>query len=645
MTTDDAGRPRRAAALRRLAPWAVLTDIVVLGTLALSGWVFMTGGTRFLVGPLRVSLLTPWRIAAVALLLAAVRQLVLGRPPLLAWLVGPLWRRLVVPLWRWPDAPFTLPVVPAPAKWWQGAWGALLLVAGAWAVMTWPQVTGMSCLVSDRGDPYMKIWQLSWVSHQLLADPLHLYDANIFFPEARTLAYSDAMIGPSIVAAPLGWFGVGDVLVFNLLFAAGLILSGVAMFALVRRLTGDWPAAIFAALAYAFLPYRFGHYAHLELQFTWGIPLALLAAHRVFETGRLRDGVLLGLVVGFQATCSLYYAAYLGVFLVAVGAVLWRGSPRPARSARALAAGVMVASLCAWPVLMPHVANRASVGERDRDAIEVYSATPSSYIAAPGRNWLYGAALADFGEHEKRLFAGFLLVAVALVGAWPLRSVPRLAYVAGSILAFDASLGSNGLLYPVLFDFVPGFRGFRVPARFGVLTATGLVVLAGYGVARLGSRARTPRARGAVVALLAAGLLLEYRSFPVALVETPRTPPPVSTWLARLPQTVIAEVPAYEEADFSYMFWSRLHWHRLVNGQSGFFPPWYRDFEIASGQFPVPASIAFLRSRGVRHVIVHASLLSEGDRDALERRLAEWSHLVRVVAVFPESGDRVFEIR
>jgi hypothetical protein len=72
--------------------------------------------------------------------------------------------------------------------------------------MTWQQVVAFHA-VSDLGDPLFSIWRLSWVAHQLPRDPLHLFDANIFFPELRTLAYSDAMLVPALLAAPFIWLG------------------------------------------------------------------------------------------------------------------------------------------------------------------------------------------------------------------------------------------------------------------------------------------------------------------------------------------------------------------------------------------------------------------------------------------------------
>ena len=43
--------------------------------------------------------------------------------------------------------------------------------------------------VPDIGDPLFSIWRLGWVAHQLVTDPRHLFDANIFYPNKPTLAF------------------------------------------------------------------------------------------------------------------------------------------------------------------------------------------------------------------------------------------------------------------------------------------------------------------------------------------------------------------------------------------------------------------------------------------------------------------------
>src|SRR5205823_9605554 len=130
-------------------------------------------------------------------------------------------------------------------------------------VFTYPQVRLLGTHMAPHYDTLFSVWRLAWIAHQLPRDPWHLFDANIFYPEPRTLGYSDALLLPALMGAPLIWLGVPAVAVHNLLVMFSFVACGVAMYALVRELTGSAPAAWFAALVFAFQPYRFGHYAQL----------------------------------------------------------------------------------------------------------------------------------------------------------------------------------------------------------------------------------------------------------------------------------------------------------------------------------------------------------------------------------------------
>src|SRR5438067_5647923 len=188
----------------------------------------------------------------------------------------------------------------------------LLLFTALTAVMTYPQIFHLADGIHDDGDPLMVTWILAWVAHQLPRAPAHLFDANIFYPERNTLAYSETLLVPGLLSAPLAWLGVGPILIYNLVFLSGFALSGVGVALLVRRLTGNNGAAIVAGLVFAFPPYRIDHYAHLQLQQTQFIPLAFWAFHRVIDTNRIRDGALLGAFI----TAQMLLCMYCGLFLV-----------------------------------------------------------------------------------------------------------------------------------------------------------------------------------------------------------------------------------------------------------------------------------------------------------------------------------------
>src|SRR5262249_57560090 len=114
--------------------------------------------------------------------------------------------------------------------------------------------------------------------------------------------------------------------------------------------------------------------------------------------------------------------------------------------------------------------------------------TPENYRAAHSRNGLLGEVTSKWGGQERELFQGIVVPALAVVALWPPLSTARLAYGAGLVMAFDMSLGLNGVLYPWLHDYALPYRGLRVPARMAMLVGFSLAVLAGFALARLSRR-------------------------------------------------------------------------------------------------------------------------------------------------------------
>jgi hypothetical protein len=502
------------------------------------------------------------------------------------------------------------------------------------AVMTWPQVLRMSDGVHDPGDPLMVTWVLSWVAHQMPIAPAHIFDANIFYPERNTLAYSETLLLPGLLSAPLYWLGVGPIFIYNVVFLSGFALSGVGVALLVRRLTGNSGAAIVAGFVFAFPPYRIDHYAHLQLQQTQFIPLALWAFHRLLETNRLRDGVLLGVFTACQMLSCMYYGIFLVPYMAIVCGTLLiasRSLPRP--RIVALCTAVAIVTVVMIPVGRAYLAASKVVGERGRDEVAVNSATLRNYLAPPEVNRVYGKVFARFMDPERRLFPGFVAIALAIVGVLsPRRATTRktvgttdtapaltadgpvrLAYALGLLLALDVSLGFNGVIYRGLYDYFLPFRALRVPARMGLMVGFSLAVLAGYGAARIAERLRSLPLRRVVLAVLGLLMLVEYASNPLPLWAAPRLPPESYADLVKDagdgPASVLFEFPTGSMEDPEYLYYSTFHWQYLINGYSGFFPPSYLKVVNAVRDFPDQRSMDMIGSHGVRYIVIHGEWL------------------------------------
>ncbi len=495
------------------------------------------------------------------------------------------------------------------------------------------------------------MWRLGWVAHQLPRDVLHLFDGNIFHPERRTLAFTDAMLLPAVAAAPLHWLGIPNILIYNLVLLSAFVFSGAAMYLLVRTLTGNALSGWLAGIIFAFAPYRFAHYEHLELQLAFWMPLALWAMHRTFATGRWKDGMLTGALTACQALSSLYYGIFFGLYLGLVAGVLLIAQPSGRRwaPARALIAGAVLAATVTLPYTIPYFANRSVVGERPAWEVLRYSALPEDYLAAPEQNRMYGWTARRFGAPERYLFPGLLALLLAALAVYPPIRHPVPAYAIGLVFAFNASLGMNGHVYAWAYEHLPGFQGLRAPARFGILVALSLAVLAGYGSARVLTLVGADRRRRVAAATIAVLFLLEY-STTVRLFTVPQ-PPSVYAWLRREPSSVVIELPLPRADDLSviqdglYMYFSLTHWQRLVNGYSGFYPPSYLRLLESMRGFPDDASFEALRARDVDYVIVHSRFYT-GEHYAAITTALELGGEVVGVGRFPAAGgeSRVYRL-
>jgi hypothetical protein len=620
-----------------------VADVLFVCLVALALYVAIDGGFILWPDTIRLSVKSPWRVIAWAIGVLALRHAVVRRPPLhrritrlLAWaarLSGPLRDDAVE---QGVEGVGTLTGIGPLRRRFRFysiyTVGVLAVFTALTAVMTYPQVRYLDSGVTfDEGDPLFSTWRLAWVAHQLPRDPLHLFDGNIFYPERGVLALSDSMVVPALMAAPLHWIGVPPLLVYNIMLLAGFVLSGAAMFLLVRSLTRHTGAAFIAGFIFAFLPYRYMHYSHLELQMAFCMPLCLWALHRVIRHGRITDGLLVGLFLALQCLSSWYYGIFLATFLVPVTIALLVGerAADPKRSLSALVAGGALATLLIVPMAMPYFSARRSVGERPLDEIVFYSATPQNYFNAHHRNVLLGKATERWAMQERELFMGIAVPLIALIGLWPPLSASRIAYALGLVLAFDLSLGFNGALYPWFHQYVLPYRGLRVPARMAMVVGFGLAVLAGYGAARI---LRVLNHRGAArlgVVLLVALVFVEYRST-LALKEIPKRPPPIYDALPHGPKTVLLELPLRQPdiaLEPTFMYFSTFFWHNLINGYSGFKPTSYHELLEKMTNFPDETSIAELRRRGTTHVVMHERFYRRGEYLQMVARLEQCADL------------------
>jgi hypothetical protein len=526
----------------------------------------------------------------------------------------------------------------------------LLGYVGLACVTTWPIGNPQALGLPHADDAYFNVWRLAWVAHQLPRDPLHLFDANIFSPARDTFALSDAMLLVGVLGAPLIWLGVDPAGVHNVLLLAALATSAFGAYGLCYGLTRDRGASMVGGLVFGVAPYRFAHLAHMELQWTVWMPAAIWALHRMMAEPRIRRGLLLGALIAGQILCSLYYGAFLVLFLAVATGLLLIGRTRRLLLPTAISWGVaaLIVAAIAGPYTRPYARVRAQVGERSMEEVARYSATPRDYLRGPEPHWLFGPAPADVPAEERSLLPGLIAAGLACAALWPPVATTARIYVVLLAFAFDASLGVNGISFNVMRTVLPPLASLRAPARFGVLALLCVAVLAVLGLVRM-TRPLGSRRRAVVVAVVAAACLIEYWSAPLP-VRPPLAATEATRWLAlQPPDTVVVEVPMPEASrlwlhESAYQYRSIYHWRRLVNGYSGFAPLGYFHTLDAMRTFPDDESLARLRELSVDWIVLHAEHLGHERYEALVAQVLASDAL----SPFGEIGtgtDRVFLCR
>jgi hypothetical protein len=474
--------------------------------------------------------------------------------------------------------------------------------------MTWPSVLHLATRSVEHQDIFFNVWRMEWVRHALLTSPRDLFNGNQFYPERGVLAYSDAMMVESLIALPLLSAGLPAMLVHNLLLLGVIAASGIGMFVLARYLWGNTGGAVVAGLVFAFAPYRFSHFMHMELQWAVWMPWAFWAMQRTLDTGALRYGLLTGLFMTLQLTSSIYYGLFLAVILAPIGAIqLCAMGRRAVRPVAALGAGALILAATAWVYSGPYREASARVGLRDTLEIRKYSAEPSSYFRVHESNRLLGRWRA--GSTELNLYPGLVPMALGLIGLVAMRPTRiTLAYAAGLALALDFSFGINGLIYPHLQYYVEFFKGLRAPARASILFLLCLGVLAARATTAILGRVPASK-RTLCAASICVLVLAEYWSAPMRLVPYPRRAL-LYEFLGRLPDGNVLELPvprldALPFHDASYLYTSTFHWKTLVNGYSGYYPRSYLQRLVRLHTFPSAMALEQLHDDKVRYVVVH----------------------------------------
>ena len=544
------------------------------------------------------------------------------------------------------------------ARVWQHPWGRAGLLLSAFSAITvalaapWSLHPG-SRLVADHPDVHLFVWTLAWDAHAFLTQPLHLFDANTFYPFGNSLAYSENLIGSAIFSAPIQWITGNPVLALNLVQMLTVVLSGLGAYRLGRSLGLSQPASIVAGVVFAFAPPRFVRMGQLHLTAIQWIPFVLASLIDYLNGGRRRDVLWACGFATLEALSSGHGAVFLlvsVVLLLAYRAVL-REPLRVGQWLRDVGAAGVLLLAPAVLVFVPYLRAQREVGLVR--SLENWEAHRDSFLASTSLvdQWLLSLATThDFTrEATAWLFPGFLPLLLAGVAlARPVRARMPFYFLTLVVVCVLMMTGGPLSLWPHLYA-LPGFSFIRVPSRFGILAMLGVAMLAAAGLQQLIER--RPSRRAWAIALGCCGLLLgEFSSAPQPGAAVSVEAPAIDRWVANLPPDAsLAELPVpnprhagpFERHQTTAMLHAMAHWRPIVQGYSGIRPALQLDILTALTAFPDPLSLHLLTQARVDYLLIHTDRYPEGAWSGVQARI-EAEPRLRLVHV--EGEGRIYQL-
>jgi hypothetical protein len=468
-------------------------------------------------------------------------------------------------------------------------------------------------LFGDLGDPLLNTTILAWNAKHV---PLSAawWDFPAFAPLSGVTAFTEHLLGAYPLSSPLIWFTGNPVLAYNVLQLATLPLNGIAMFALVRELTGSWAGAFIGGLAFAFAPFTGEHASHIQMLMAFGMPLALYGLHRYLRSGAVRD--LVWFAAGWlSVSLSNAYMLIFFPIVVALWAV-WFLSRAPLRRWLAFILTAGVATVPVVPQLVGYHARQSAYGlARSYAEIRSQSAGIQSLAGINQRAVLWVGSLPDT-YYEQSMFPGLAILVLVVIGvaactvSRELRSWRRvvLFYLFAAFVMWAFTLGPevrwSGVRVPPRYGpywlllHLPGAQSIRVPSRAWLPATMCLAVCAGFGGAWLARRRQTTW----IIAPLA--LLIAAEGWFVG--ESMKVPGALPLFIP--PNAQVLDLPlsdGYRNADGQYL--AVLGNYRVVSGYSGYAPPHFAALRTALADHRPEAFVPF-RQRADLYIVVRPEL-------------------------------------
>lgn len=534
-------------------------------------------------------------------------------------------------------------------------------------VATFPLIFHLHEMIPGLGDQLLVSWIMNWDIHALLHDPLHLFNANIFYPYKNTLAYSDVFITSALLSFLPLLILKQPVVAYSWTLLLSLTLLAYCTYLLTNYVTKNTYASFISGVLVSFCVFTIGKISVLQLVSIYFVPLSLLFFLLFFDTRYTRYFILFCITFLLQIYNS-FLPGYFIVFSVVILLLFHRQRKQIVKqifSLRYLCI-IFITGLLMLPIIIPYyLVSKEFEYVRDiRDTIAFANRVEFSFYP-PDTSILHNDIISLFYEHNTNpliyfgyvglLFYLLLIFSVVYLlysrDSKKLRSASSFITIAvfGLVLSLGPALqwGQHiikkpfiiPLPYVLFYYLLPGFKGMRNSGRWEML----FVFAACVGIGIVLSRFFTHKKlwfKAVFTILVVLGTMLEL-NIPLAFntIEKTASFPKVYSYLATLPSSKsIIELPLYSwymvpysMQEFKREYYSTIHFLPMVNGYSGFSPPeWEKRSDLYMQNFPDEKTVEYLKTIGIDYLVLHKKEYETLEKNSYTihgKKITDWKNI------------------
>jgi hypothetical protein len=505
-------------------------------------------------------------------------------------------------------------------------------------VFTYPLIFNFNHLIyAQGGDPYGTLHFFWWLKD---------HSANYFFPNSPLYT----LFGKYLTIC------FGEIAAYNILTFLGFILTGIAGYILVKKITKNNLAGFFSGLILSIAPFRIAH----AMQHMTFVDLSLILFFIYFLIRSKEELNLKNVIVSaiFFVLITLYnyqYGFFAGIILLIFAIyflLCWlvKNKFRISNFKPKIKSIIYIIIAFLFSVIIIGFFNynlvrdlfavknqeKVSVSPvRNYSELDTYSArwfyyftpSPENPFFGKNTNSLYSKIIDEKGTNltEQTLYLGWVSILLTIFAIWQIIKKTPAASKFGQITGFLIITGLVGMLFsfapeitvlghqiktPAYYIF-PHLPFFRVYARFGLLMVISVSILAGIGLSLLLDKIKSKIFSSLIFVIICTLSIIEFINIPPlkTIDVSENSMPQVYQYLKNQPSGLVAEYPLFSSETpfgYEYLLWQRYHQMPLIYGDS--VNTSGDDFRKTVLNPYDTDTIQRLKDAGVKYIIVHSNL-------------------------------------